>query len=913
MLNKFYLCRLLCVFLLSFGLVFAQKVAPKPVPPALTVRQIMAEPSLAGMRAESEKLSPDGNLVAFLWNAEGKEPRDVYIVSTNGGKPRRLITPESLFNPFGKKKEESEKPAYGLQLKDDFVKERENQITIFDWSTDSQKLLVGQNGDLFIIQVSAIKDISLSRDEVIKQSEEVWQKLENNCEQVAALIPNLIKILNLNEITAQAVLRKAENNRLQLLTAIKKTSKETLKDEKQRQIVLESKEKLRETIGELVNLPQVSTLLESNKNVAELFEEIGGLQNQNLEFESRYRNITSNYAPASITRLTKTQTVESGAFFLGEFTVLYQANGNFFAQGLQNFFLSQISYEANPQNFQTVSNIANTVLEGDLAYVFSDDSKQRRLFVPNYLDELTTKPIIRRGFTEQKIYVNETDGDFEKPVEIKLPKAEGKSYIRSIKWAADNYSLIVDRIDKDTKRRQIFFVHIAKSKYAKVILIAEEIDNKWIAPLSQIVEPNPKNNTQILFASEKDGFNQLYLATLQIAEMNPQVKNADFIPNEKFSGNVSIKQLTKGNFEIDWAKWLNTGNEIVFSSTQEGTATREFFTVNKAGNVKKYFSMPDNEKTMKTNPQLSKNGETLLFRSSKSNQPTELFAFRTSSPTGLQKLTETTPESFNQIAWSEPKFIDIPTRDGKTIKAKIYLPNNPDKAKKPPMVIFVHGSGYLQNTINGWNNYYRETMFNTLLTQKGYAVLDIDYRGSAGYGRDWRTDVHDFLGGKDYDDHLDAIDFAVQNYNVNPQKIGVYGEGYGGFMAEMLAFRSNKIACAAALRPVADWKNYYVSSPVYTTERLGFPDKNPEAYKRSSPISYAEKLDKPLLILHGLADDNVQAQDSLQLVEKLMRLEKTAYFELMLYLAENHGFSRPTSWADEYERILSFFERHLRN
>src|SRR5205085_3235494 len=231
----------------------------------------------------------------------------------------------------------------------------------------------------------------------------------------------------------------------------------------------------------------------------------------------------------------------------------------------------------------------------------------------------------------------------------------------------------------------------------------------------------------------------------------------------------------------------------------------------------------------------------------------------------------------------------------------IYLPGNlgQDRAKRIfPMVIFVHGAGYLQNTINGWNNYYREFMFNEMLVQKGYVVLDIDYRGSAGYGRDWRTDVYDFLGGKDYDDHIDAIDHMVKNYSVDPAKIGVYGGSYGGFMAEMLVMRApDKIAAAAALRPVADWKNYYASSPGYTAQRLGFPDKNPEAYKRSSPISYAVFCLKKKMILHGIVDDNVPVQDTQQLIEKLVRLGKTPYFEAMLYPSESHGFVRPESWT----------------
>jgi dipeptidyl aminopeptidase/acylaminoacyl peptidase len=325
-------------------------------------------------------------------------------------------------------------------------------------------------------------------------------------------------------------------------------------------------------------------------------------------------------------------------------------------------------------------------------------------------------------------------------------------------------------------------------------------------------------------------------------------------------------------------------------------------------------------------PQISTEGSDIrvIYGSSRWNKPSELFVRRLCNvgnficdamePASAPKqLTRSVPASFFQMKWNEPKFISIPSRDGKNIPAKIYLPAGRDAKKKYPMVVFIHGAGYLQNVINGWNNYYREFMFNELLTQKGYVVLDIDYRGSAGYGRDWRTDVYDFLGGKDMDDHVDAIDYMVANYNVNKDKVGVYGGSYGGFMAGMLAMRApDKVAAAAALRPVFDWKNYYASSPGYTAQRLGFPDKNPEAYKRSSPITYADKLERPLLILHGMSDDNVPVQDSVQLIEKLIRLGKTEYFETMLYPSENHGFERPESWTDEYERILAFFEKHLK-
>ncbi|HEX8247433.1 MAG TPA: alpha/beta fold hydrolase [Pyrinomonadaceae bacterium] len=751
----------------------------------LTVRDIMREPSMAGMRPDSEKLSPDGRRIVFAWNAEGREPRNLYIVDARGGEPRILVNAEQNFEARTPPAES--KLNYGLIVRDDFVRAREKNLGGVEFSPDSKRILFLQNTDIYVLD-------------------------------------------------------------------------------------LEAKE-------------------------------------------------------AKPRRITRTQGAEVSARWLTNDGILYQSGGNFFVLNLRETSLVQVTKEANPQAFITIFN-ANATEDGKmLAYVLSDGSRQRALFVPNYLDEFTQAPTTRRGFTEQKVFVTLSDGSREKPFEINLPRGEGASFIRSVKWAADNSSLLIDRVDKDTKRRQLFFVRDAGSKAEQIILVTEETDPKWIAPLSRIVEPHPKDVSQILFASEKDGFNHLYLATLERRkrEPNPTGEIRQENPTDAgFTTNVSIKQLTKGNFEIDWAKWTAGGTSFLFSSTEENSAEREFYSFDaRSGDKAKIY---DVEKGLKTNPQIDKVNEQpiLLYEFSRWNQPTELYAVKTCvGCRGLsvpKRITESTPESFKKIAWSAPKFVDIPTRDGKNVKAKIYLPDNfgqnrssSSSAKRVfPMVIFVHGAGYLQNTINGWNNYYREFMFHTILTRKGYVVLDIDYRGSAGYGRDWRTDVYDFLGGKDYDDHLDAIDFAVKNYAVNPQKIGVYGGSYGGFMAEMLVMRApERIAAAAALRPVADWKNYFASSPVYTAERLGFPDKNPEAYRRSSPIAYADKLQKPLLILHGLVDDNVHAQDSIQLIEKLIRLEKTSYFEAMMYPSENHGFQRPTSWADEYERILMFFEKHL--
>jgi dipeptidyl aminopeptidase/acylaminoacyl peptidase len=220
-------------------------------------------------------------------------------------------------------------------------------------------------------------------------------------------------------------------------------------------------------------------------------------------------------------------------------------------------------------------------------------------------------------------------------------------------------------------------------------------------------------------------------------------------------------------------------------------------------------------------------------------------------------------------------------------------------------VIFVHGAGYLQNVNRFWSSYAREYMFHHLLMSKGYLVLDIDYRGSRGYGRDWRTAIYRHMGGKDLDDHVDAAHWLVKQHGVDPKRIGIYGGSYGGFITLMAMFTTPDVfAAGAALRPVTDWAAY---NNGYTSNILNLPQNDAEAYRKSSPIYFAQGLKGRLLICHGMVDTNVHFQDSVRLAQRLIELRKTNW-ELAPYPVENHGFVEPTSWADEYKRILKLFE-----
>jgi dipeptidyl aminopeptidase/acylaminoacyl peptidase len=214
----------------------------------------------------------------------------------------------------------------------------------------------------------------------------------------------------------------------------------------------------------------------------------------------------------------------------------------------------------------------------------------------------------------------------------------------------------------------------------------------------------------------------------------------------------------------------------------------------------------------------------------------------------------------------------------------------------------------LHNVHYWWSKYYREFMFHNFLADIGYTVIDIDYRGSAGYGRNFRTGNYRYMGGKDLSDIVDGVKYVLSNFDIDPEKVGVYGGSYGGFMTLMALFTEPYVfKSGAALRSVTDWAHY---NHPYTSNILNVPYLDTIAYKRSSPIYFAEGLKGHLLMCHGMVDDNVQFQDIVRLSQRLIELRKENW-ELAVYPVEPHTFTEPSSWADEYKRIFKLFENTI--
>ncbi|MBO6760521.1 MAG: prolyl oligopeptidase family serine peptidase, partial [Roseivirga sp.] len=157
---------------------------------------------------------------------------------------------------------------------------------------------------------------------------------------------------------------------------------------------------------------------------------------------------------------------------------------------------------------------------------------------------------------------------------------------------------------------------------------------------------------------------------------------------------------------------------------------------------------------------------------------------------------------------------------------------------------------------------------------------DIDYRASSGYGRDWRTGIYRHMGGKDLSDQIDGAKFLMNEHGVEAGRIGMYGGSYGGFITLFAMFKHpDVISAGAALRSVTDWAHY---NHGYTSNILNTPVEDPIAYKRSSPIYFAEGLEGDLLIAHGMVDTNVHFQDVVRLAQRLIELGKDNW-EMALY------------------------------
>ncbi|MBS1744622.1 MAG: prolyl oligopeptidase family serine peptidase [Bacteroidetes bacterium] len=458
-----------------------------------------------------------------------------------------------------------------------------------------------------------------------------------------------------------------------------------------------------------------------------------------------------------------------------------------------------------------------------------------------------------------------------------------KVVVQTVSWNDAGTYCIVDIFSLDNKDRWI--MQLDPSTGA-LTLINHQHDEAWIAGPGiawlDIANIGWINNNTIYYQSEVTGYSHLYAYNLDTR--------------------TGIA-LTNGKYEIQKAVLSKDKKYFYLITNEESPALQNIYRINVDGSEKIKLTSFKGGYEMNISP----DGNHLAFRYSYQIKPWELYLQDLKPKAKPQQLTDKSMSAaYQSYAWRDTKIFTIKARDGADVYARMYEPK--PGTKNNAAVIFVHGAGYLQNVDYWWSYYTREMMFNNLLADKGYTVLDIDYRGSAGYGRDWRTGIYRYMGGKDLDDEVDAARYLVKNLGIDSSRIGMYGGSYGGFMTLMAMFTAPDVFKAgAALRPVTDWAHY---DHDYTSAILNEPFTDSIAYARSSPINFAAGLKNHLLICHGMVDMNVAFQDAVRLTQRLIELGKDNW-QIAPYPVEDHGFVEPGSWTDEYKRILKLFDDNL--
>lgn len=451
------------------------------------------------------------------------------------------------------------------------------------------------------------------------------------------------------------------------------------------------------------------------------------------------------------------------------------------------------------------------------------------------------------------------------------------SQVRMVGWADDGSAALLAGFTPDFKWR--YLSTVSDSGSPRVVEALN--DTAWVGgPCGGCMGWLP--NGRVWYASEASGYAHLYSANRD---------GSDRVP------------LTSGNWEVERAELLPTRDAFLLHTSEESPFVRHAYRMATSGGPRTKLTRDHGGHTIAMSP----DGARFADVYSASNLPPELYVASTARGE-LARLTTSTSDAYRARTWLKPRIVRIPASDGVQVPARIYTPQEMGAQPNGAAVIFVHGAGYLHNVHDFWSSYSREYAFNQFLASKGYVVLDVDYRASAGYGRDWRTAIYRWMGGRDLQDHVDASKYLNAQFGISPERVGLYGGSYGGFMTLMALFTAPKsFGAGAALRSVTDWAHY---NHGYTGGILNLPQNDTLSYRRSSPIFFADGLEDPLLMAHGMVDTNVHFQDIVRLSQKLIELGKTEW-ELAVYPVEDHGFVRPDSWTDEYRRIYELFERTI--
>lgn len=566
-----------------------------------------------------------------------------------------------------------------------------------------------------------------------------------------------------------------------------------------------------------------------------------------------------------------------------------------------------------------------------IAYIQTDVGPIRELLIPDYTGTFVEvrrqlRPVSggANGIKRLGVLSLETlETVWIEPAELR------DEYIVQVHWHPSGEKLLVLREPRHLKELHFLAADPAGGAVDTLFTVR---DDKWINVNNTFVEWDDGGG-RLYYTSEESGWNHIYRMSWD-------------------SGEVTM--LTGGPWEVTALHAIDAADRVWYTSTEIDPAERHLFRLDPDGS--KYRVTPGEGWY---SAYLSQDAKRVVAVYSNPKSPHDLYYIESLGgerfeggasgaspgdvpmkgdrggghvpvlhtwtmegvPGGLRRITRSPAEDLGEIETVVPRYFTLKSRsDGKTIHALLILPRGLDVVdmeavlagsategfpKKFPAIIDVHGGGYSQSVRKAW---LWATPYNTYLAERGYVILDLDYRGSSGYGRDFRTDVHIDIGGPDLEDEMTGLDFLKSLPFIDPDRIGIWGWSYGGFMVAHAMLRyPDAFEAGAGVAPVTDWRNYDTH---YTEERLGMPAEQEEAYRAGSPVTHADSLRNHLLLIQGMGDDNVHFQDTVQLVDALIKTGVD--FEVMFYPGGKHGIRADASRIHLFRKITRHFERYLK-
>ncbi|WP_348708333.1 S9 family peptidase [uncultured Pseudoalteromonas sp.] len=453
-------------------------------------------------------------------------------------------------------------------------------------------------------------------------------------------------------------------------------------------------------------------------------------------------------------------------------------------------------------------------------------------------------------------------------------------YIARAKWLKDNKTLSYQWQDRSQHNLELRFYN---SETKKQTVALKETSDTWINLHFDLQFLNDKKH--FVWASERDGFKHLYLY--------------------RTNGEM-IRQITQGEWVIDSLKGIDEKKGIVYFAGRKDTALESHLysvPLFKKGEIKRVTELGAYHNVV-----IAKDNKTFIDNSSSVNKPGSAALRKINGEfiTWLEenKLDKSHPLTPYLADLITPEYGTLTAEDGQIMHYRLFKPTNYQDGKKHPVIVNVYGGPHAQRVTNSWRS---KNLYFQYMAQQGYVIFQLDNRGSYNRGKKFEDVIYKHLGVAEVADQIKGVEFLRTLDYVDPERIGIYGHSYGGYMALMTMFKAGDYFKAGVSgAPVTDWALYDTH---YTERYVGHPATNAKGYEASAVFPYAEGLKGPLMIYHGMADDNVLFTHATKLFKQLQDQEKQ--FEMMTYPGSKHSLRGKSVQTHLHQTITSFFNRHF--